>query len=76
VPFTDGGGAISGKPWIPQQTTAPVPAWIAQLWPPPAAIEVAAPEMPSTDAGGSVTPEPSYPQQTTAPVPAWIAQLK
>ena len=30
VPSTEAGGGVS--PLTPQQTTAPVPAWIAQLW--------------------------------------------
>src|SRR5262245_45224109 len=64
------------RTWLlPQQTTAPLPAWIAQLWPPPAAIAEAVPAVPSTDGGGVASPETFPPQQTTAPPSAWIAQL-
>src|SRR5262249_61616682 len=75
VPSTEGGGVVGAMPFPPQQTTAPVPAWIAQLWYPPAVIAEAVPAVPSTDGGGVVSPLISAPQQTTAPVPAWIAQL-
>jgi len=51
----------------PQQTTAPLPAWIAQL---PPEIADAVPVAPFTEAGGVL----SLPQQTTAPLLAWIAQ--
>jgi hypothetical protein len=60
----------------PQQTTAPVLAWIAQLVRTDAAIAVAVPAVPSTEGGGVDSwRNPLSPQQTTAPVPAWIAQL-
>jgi len=36
----------------PQQTTAPVPAWIAQLCAKPVAIAEAVPAVPSTEGGG------------------------
>jgi hypothetical protein len=52
-----------------------VPAWIAQLWLPPAEIAVAVPETPLTESGGIAWPSMSQPQQTTLPVPAWTAQL-
>jgi hypothetical protein len=59
---------------MPQQTTALLFAWIAQLWLPkkPAEIAVAEPAVPSTE-GGGVDAASLPPQQTTAPVPAWIA---
>ena len=68
---TDAGGDISPYKFKPQQTTLPLPAWIAQLWENPAAIALAVPVVPSTKvgAGGEI------PQQATLPVPAWIAQL-
>jgi hypothetical protein len=37
---------------LPQQTTAPLPAWIAQLWEPPVAIADAVPDVPSTEGSG------------------------
>jgi hypothetical protein len=37
----------------PQQMTADVPAWIAQLWVAPAAIARAEPAVPSTEDGGA-----------------------
>jgi hypothetical protein len=55
--------------------TAPVPAWIAQLWTQPAAIAEAVPAVPFTEGGGVPSPKELEPQQMTAPVPAWIAQL-
>ena len=50
-------------------------AWIARVWPPPAAMALAVPEAPLTEAGGDAWPKKSQPQQTAFPVPAWIAQL-
>jgi hypothetical protein len=69
VPSTNSWG---GACLNPQQTTFPVPAWIAQLDRSAAAIAVAVPVVPSSDAGGDVSPDP---QQTKFPVTAWIAQL-
>src|SRR5262245_58946384 len=54
----------------PQQTAAPVPAWIAHAWPRPAPMAVAVPALPFTAAGTVIAG-----QHTTAWVPAWIAQL-
>ena len=72
VPSTEAGGD-----WLAelQQTTLPVPAWIAQLCEPPAAIAVAVPLAPLTEVGVDIWPPVLSPQQTTFPVPAWIAQL-
>jgi hypothetical protein len=56
--------------FLPQQTALPVPVWIAQLWPTPAAMSVAVPEIPLTASGGDAWPALSKPQQTTLPVPA------
>jgi hypothetical protein len=75
VPLTDAGG----KGWplslpAPQQTTFPVPAWIAQLWPAPAAMALVVPIVAVT-AGDGAWPALLSPQQTTLSVPAWIAQL-
>lgn len=75
TPFTESGGVASPEELPPQQTTAPVPALIAQLWALPAAIAVAVPAVPFTDGGGVACPTLFAPQQTTAPVPDWIAQL-
>ncbi len=52
VPSTDPGGLAAPKESSPQQTTALVPDWIAQLWRPPPAIALALPVLPLTDAGG------------------------
>jgi len=56
--------ASGGVPWPwgqpePQQTTLPVSAWIAQLWPVPAEMLVAVPETPLTASGGIVALENS-----------------
>src|SRR5215471_17477461 len=75
VPLTEAGGVACNQSFAPQQTTAPLPAWIAQLCSSPAAIAVAVPMVPSTDGGGVASPSELSPQQTTFPVPAWIAQL-
>jgi hypothetical protein len=56
VPSTVGGAAACPKSFQPQQTTAPVPAWIAQLWFPPIAIAEAVPLVPSTEEGGVACP--------------------
>ena len=58
---------------LPQQMSAPVPTWIAQLSAEPAATAVAVPEAPFTVDGGVAWPSESRPQQTTTPVPAWMA---
>ena len=52
LPSTDAGGLAWPEKSSPQQATAPVPNWIAQLWKGPAAIAIALPALPSTDAGG------------------------
>ena len=52
----------------PQQMTAPVVAWIAQLVTWPVAIAVAVPLVPFTEAGGVACPCVLSPQHTTAPV--------
>src|SRR5262245_11178876 len=72
VPSTAEGGVDCPPELSPQQTTAPVPRWIAQLWDGAAAIAEAVPSGPCTDEGGGAGPPP---QQTTALVPAWIAQV-
>jgi len=46
MPLIDAGGVACPKKSDPQQTTAPVPAWIAQLCPPPSAIAVALQDWP------------------------------
>jgi hypothetical protein len=73
VPFTAAGGVAA--PWVsaPQQTTAPVPAWIAQECKSPAAIAVAVPALPSTEGGTVACPQGLSPQQMTRPLSAWIA---
>jgi hypothetical protein len=60
---------------LPQQTTAPLPDWMAQLWDEPAEIAEALPAAPFTEAGGVACPISLAPQQTTTPLPDWIAQL-
>src|SRR5262245_49401543 len=72
LPSTEGGGA--GPMMAPQQTTFPVPAWMAQLrfW--PSAIATAVPPVPFTERGGACRMS-LWPRQRLAPVPAWIAQL-
>ena len=76
VPSTVTGGVDCPLfPLLPQQTTAPVSAWIAQLWELPAAMALAVPAVPFTESGGVDSPSASSPQQTTAPVVATIAQL-
>ena len=82
VPSTEAGGEAwftvawrRTEKFEPQQTTLPVPAWIAQLCLCPTAIALAVPLVPSTDGGGEASPSPFNPQQITLPVPAWIAQL-
>ena len=72
TPLTASGGVAWPEESLPQQTTLPVTAWIAQLWSWPAETSVAVAETPLTASGG-VGPAP---QQTTLPVPAWIAQLR
>src|SRR5262245_47016375 len=74
VPSTEGGGVACPWSFKPQQTTVPLPAWIAQLCPEPTVIAVAVPLVPLTDAGGVASPEALL-QQITAPLPDWIAQL-
>jgi hypothetical protein len=51
VPSTEGSGVDWPELSYPQQTTFPVPAWIAQLCHPPAAIAVAVPAVPPTEEG-------------------------
>jgi hypothetical protein len=51
-PLTAFGGVAWPSEFRPQQTTLPVPAWIAQLWAKSAAISVAVPEKPFTASGG------------------------
>jgi hypothetical protein len=70
TPLTEWGGVAWPYESSPQQTTLRAPAWIAQLWPPPAAMSVALPETPLTALGGVAWPEKSSPQQTTRPEPA------
>ena len=67
TPLTSSGGVAWPQRSQPQQTTLPVPAWIAQLWAPPAAMWVAVPEMPLTASGGVAWPKSSRPQPTTGP---------
>lgn len=57
APFTEGGGVAWPEVSRPQHTTAPVPAWIAQLWPLPTAIAEAVPPLPFTEAGGVDNPK-------------------
>jgi hypothetical protein len=57
VPSTEGGGVVPRR-WLlyqPQQTTALVPAWMAQLCQPAATTE-AVPVVPFTEAGGVALP--------------------
>jgi len=49
----------------PQQTSAPVPSWIAQLKVSPAAIADAVPVLPVTEPGGVRCPSTPRPQQAT-----------
>jgi hypothetical protein len=54
TPFTDVGGVACPLSFLPQQTTALVPAWIAQLCAAlaPPAIAIAVPAIPFTESGG------------------------
>ncbi len=56
TPLTALGGVAWPLPSKPQQTTLPVPAWIAQLWKRPAVMSVAVPETPLTALGGVARP--------------------
>jgi hypothetical protein len=60
---------------LPQQTTALVPARIAQLCASPRPIFVALPLVPFTVGGGVDSPMSLSPQHTTAPLLERIAQL-
>jgi hypothetical protein len=59
MPLTASGGIVWPLPSSPQQTTLPVPAWIAQLWKPPNAMSVAVPKTPLTALGGVAWPSTS-----------------
>jgi hypothetical protein len=56
LPSTEGGGVACPFQLAPQQTTAPLPAWIAQLWYLLVAIGEALPWVPSTEGGGVACP--------------------
>jgi hypothetical protein len=56
TPLTASGGVALPKPSLPQQTTLPEPAWIAQLCLTPAAMSLAVPATPLTVSGGFVSP--------------------
>ena len=72
VPFTPLGGDRLPDHSVPQHTTAPVSAWIAQLRHLDTSMALAVPFVPLTSEGGAAV---TSPQHTTAPVSVRIAQL-
>ena len=62
---TGGGCRLARASSEPQQTTTPVPSWIAQLWDVPAAVRVARPSAPFTL--GGIGLKPGIPRPDRAP---------